>query len=93
VNFFVFELKGFEFLLDTISCDKSEPSQTDAVQIKSDVKAAEQPAATPRIKSDLFSLVKQWQEKKDTDKDAAKDSEAASVISTIKTLVEDAKSP
>jgi hypothetical protein len=37
--------------------------------------------------------VKQWQEKKDTDKDAAKDSEAASVISTIKTLVEDAKSP
>lgn len=31
VNFFVFELKGFEFLLDTISCDKVEPSSSHQV--------------------------------------------------------------
>lgn len=54
VNYFVFQLKGFEFLLDTISCDKSddEGSQvTPSTDVKSGVRSA-------LIKSDLFGLVK-----------------------------------
>lgn len=31
VNYFVFELKGFEFLLDTISCDQDDLPTTDTV--------------------------------------------------------------
>lgn len=50
----MFQLKGFEFLLDTISCDKSddEGSQvTPSTDVKSGVRSA-------LIKSDLFGLVK-----------------------------------
>lgn len=94
VNFFVFELKGFEFLLDTISCDKSESATNETSSaVKTDEKTTADTVATPSpAKSDLFSLVKQWQQQKNVSKDAAKDA-AASKIEAIKTLVEDAQSP
>jgi len=57
VNYFVFELKGFEFLLDTISCDKDETQSTDTAA-KADIQ--QQTARSALTKSDLSSLVKQW---------------------------------
>lgn len=56
VNFFVFQLKGFEFLLDTISCDKNDEEGAQAVP-SADLKSVVRSALS---KSDLGSLVKQW---------------------------------
>jgi hypothetical protein len=61
VNYFVFELKGFEFLLDTISCDKTV-TDVPATEAKSIEKSVVRSALA---KSDLSSLVKLWQEKKE----------------------------
>lgn len=53
VNYFVFELKGFEFLLDTISVDKQEQATQKVT--------GDKPLLTSDLnKSDLRSLVKQW---------------------------------
>jgi hypothetical protein len=50
----VFQLKGFEFLLETISCDKSD-DEGSKVSPSNDVKSGVRSALT---KSDLFGLVK-----------------------------------
>lgn len=88
VNYFVFELKGFEFLLDTISCDKTDDDSSQAVP-SADVKSVVRSAL---IKSDLGTLVKQWQKEKGSTKDASTTATtAATSTTTAKTMTEEKK--
>lgn len=89
VNYFIFELKGFEFLLDTISCDKTDDESAQAVQ-NADVKSVVRSAL---IKSDLGTLVKQWQKEKGSTKDASTTATTTTAVSTTtaKTMTEENK--
>lgn len=90
VNYFIFELKGFEFLLDTISCDKTDDESAHTVP-SADVKSVVRSAL---IKSDLGTLVKQWQKEKGSTKDAsttATTTTTAVSTTTAKTMTEENK--
>jgi hypothetical protein len=89
VNYFVFELKGFEFLLDTISCDQDESVSTDKAT-HADVFESSRSAL---VKSDLSVLVKQWQKDKDQkdNKTVGTTTVAATTAANAKTMAEESK--
>jgi hypothetical protein len=89
VNYFVFELKGFEFLLDTISCDQDESVSTDKAT-HADIFESSRSAL---VKSDLSVLVKQWQKDKDQkdNKTVGTTTVAATTAANAKTMAEESK--